>query len=497
MSNQNLMLDFGDNFTPAIKYGYDDFVGIARHNLFTDGPISQYADNFLLNNLIILPVSGFSNNLNQEGAYTQTLMGQGYDPVNFSQDKLIIKPSFTVPILCTNDNVPAPYVFDLFDIARKSVYGDSTEIVLRISSFSGNNIYFNNYDNFSLQLINNQMSAGYNMILRISDGITLKNLSYCHTITYINVLNNYVTITPSPIVLNKQFQYAVIMMNQNYNNITTGIPPANMNYQKSTEFYLPVSQQGLYYPTLIDSMTFQINNGEPILNVNCITKRLSKRDELYLNGPSQLFQQYPLYSIPTIEQARIRISVGSINYEFYGLMPVVQTGAEQTAPFHSSKSGVHFGPDTYDLTNPQPVLIKNMTFNISNNLQPIYSMHSPRWSSATSEDVLNNLSRFDNNCAYSFYSVGRKISGTIQLALPLDAWFKKVFIAAVNSDSEGTIEIDTGYFNFSFPQVVFNIPPTNISNITQDVNNTANFSFVSSGFDAMFEIGLSKTGGRL
>ena len=83
------------------------------------------------------------------------------------------------------------------------------------------------------------------------------------------------------------------------------------------------------------------------------------------------------------------------------------------------------------------------------------------------------------------------------MALPLDAWFKKVFIAALNTDSEGSIEIDTGYFNFTFPQVVFNLEPTNITTIAQDVSKTANFSFASTGFDGMFEINLSKTGGRL
>lgn len=497
MANQNPMLDFGDEFIPAIKYGYDDFVGIVRHNLLTDGPISQYADNFSIETMKILPVSGFSNNVTETGDYTLPLLGQGYDPTNFSQDKLTIRPSFNVPILCDNDNTPAPYVFDLFDITRKSIYGDATEIVLRISSLSNNNIYFNDYDKFSLKLLKKQFDASTNLTVRIVDGISLKNLSYYHTVTGVNVGGQYLSITPTPIYSTNQFLYAVILINQNYNAITTGIPPANMNYQKSVEFYLAVSQQGLYYPSLIDNINFQITNGEPVLAVSCVSKRWSKRDELFLNGPDQLFQQYPLYSIPTIEQARIRISVGAVNYEFYGLMPVVQTGTEYTAPLHASKSGIHFGLDTYDLTNPNPVLIKNMSFTVENNLQPIYSMHSPRWSNLSSEDVLNNLSRFDNSCAYGFYSVGRKISGTIAVALPLDAWFKKVFIAALNTDSEGSIEIDTGYFNFTFPQVVFNLEPTNITTIAQDVSKTANFSFASTGFDGMFEINLSKTGGRL
>jgi len=491
------MLNFGDEFIPAIKYGYDDFVAIARHNLLTDGPISQYADNFSTNNMVIMPVSGFSNNIAQTGDYSQPLLGQGYDPTNFSQDKISIKPSFTVPILCTNDNIPAPYVFNLFDMTRKSVYGDATEIVLRISSISGNNIYFNSYDNFNLQIIYNQLNSNTNIALRIVDGITFKNLSYYHTVNSINLVNNYITVSPSPINPSNTYQYATILINQNYSSVTTGIPPANMSYQKSVEFYLAVSQQGLFYPSLIDSISFQINNNEPILNVNCVSKRWSKSDELYLNGPSQLFQQYPIYSVPKIEQARIKIGVGGVFYEFYGLMPVVQTGNQYTAPFHASKSGIHFGPDTYDLTNPKPILVKNLNLNIANNLQPIYSMHSPRWSSASNENFLNNLSRFDNTFAYGFYSVGRKISGTIQFALPLDTWFKKVFSAALNTDSEGSIEIDTGYFNFLFTQLVFDLAPTNISNINQDVNKSAIFNFASTGFDSMFEIGLSKTGGRL
>ena len=497
MVNQNSMLNFGDEFVPAIKYCYDDFVAISRQNLSTDGPISQYADNFNTKNMIILPVSGFSNNISQTGDYSLPLLGQGYDPTNFSQDKISIKPNFTVPILCVNDNVPAPYVFDIFDILRKSVYGDASEIVLRINNFSGNNIYFNSYDNFNLKILYNQFNAGSNIVLRVVDGITFKNLSSYHTITSIDTLNNCVAVTPTPLVLPNTYQYATIMINQNYSSLTTGIPPSNVNYQKSTEFYLAVSQQGLFYPTLIDNVNFQINNNEPILNVSCMSKRWSKSDELYLNGPNQLFQQYPIYSIPTIEQARIKVGVGGVFYEFYGLMPVIQNGSEYTAPLQASKSGIHFGSDTYDLTNPQPVLIRNLNLTIANNLQPIYSMHSPRWSSVAGEDFLNNLSRFDNTFAYGFYSVGRKISGTIQIALPLDAWFKKVFSAALNTDSEGTIEIDTGYFNFMFTQVVFDLSPTNISNISQDVNKSATFNFASTGFDAMFEIGLSKTGGRL
>ena len=216
MANQNFMLNYGDEFEQAIKYGYDDFIAISRQNLLSEGPISQYADNFNLNNIIILPTNGLSNNLTQEGDYSQSLIGQGYDPTNFSQDKLIIKPSFSVPILCVNDNIPAPYVFDIFDIARKSIYGDATEIVLRINYIAGGNIYFNSYDSFNLQLLINQLSAGTNLTLRIVDGVTLQNLSYYHTITYINSVDNYLTITPAPIISSNTYQYATILINQNY-----------------------------------------------------------------------------------------------------------------------------------------------------------------------------------------------------------------------------------------------------------------------------------------
>ena len=160
------------------------------------------------------------------------------------------------------------------------------------------------------------------------------------------------------------------------------------------------------------------------------------------------------------------------------------------------KTGIRFGQDQADLAEPKPLLIKSMSLDLNNNLTPMYTTHTPRYSFTTNEEYINDLGRQDNMCAYGFYSTKRNISGNISIYIPQEEWFKKEFLPAINTNTEGSIEIDTGYLNFTLSKVAFNLSPMSTS-ISDEFTRDANFSFVSTSYQSMFEIGLSKTGGRL
>lgn len=488
--------NYADLYLPALHYGYEDFLAIKRQDLLTEGPIVQYVDNFNITNMTLFPFTDLSNNATQTGDYSPTLIGQGFDPVNFSQDRLSLRPTFTTPILCDKDNIPAPYVFELFDIARKSIYGDAVEHCMRVVSITDTTINFSAQDKFILSFLKQNLLMGGMFRLRLVDGISLKNLGSYFTITNIDVNGQKITVSTPAGPYPNPYIYAVIVLNQNYTQIPIGLPQANPDYQKSIEFYLASSRDGVYYPCLLNSLTLNIQNQLPILNIECVAKRANKSARLVLDPNAQVPSQYPVYSVSQIEQARIKISVGNKLVEFYGILPVVQDGTQYTNPIFAYKSGIHFGQDTADMTNPNPILIRQINITINNNLTPVYTIHSPRFSDISAENFLNDLSRYDNNCVYAFYSTARKITGTIQVSIPSGDWFKKDFLPAISSNTEGSIEIDTGYFNIKFPQVVFNLAP-GTNQVDTELLKQAAFSFASTQFDAMFEIGLSKTGGRL
>jgi hypothetical protein len=497
--NNNPGLNYSDIYLASIKYGYDDFIGIKRHQLLSDGPIVQYSNTIDENSsLVILPAKNFNNSAEQPATYDQKLLGEGYDTTSFKVGNLILKPTFEVPILCDLDNVPANYVFDIFDLARKSVYGDAIEHVARISSVNGATIVLDNREKFLCKFLKDSMiNNNQPLYIRISNGDTLKSITSLIKVNNISANNATITLNSAVSATGDHLLAVFIFYNTPTYPLASDIPPNRENYEYSNEFYIASSRDGLYYPCLIDSISFKSDTELASIKVNCVAKRFDNQSRLTLQNELSLPTQYPIYSIVKNEQARIRISDLSGKTLFYGILPAIQSGdIKQSNTYLDYKTGVHFGDDINNLANPAPLMIRSIDFNIINNLSAMYTTHTPRFTFDTSENYINDLGRFDNSCPYGYFSTSRKITGGISLFIPEDEWFKKEFLPAVNSSGEGNIEIDTGYLNFSLSNLVFNISP-NETSINSEYNKSVNFSFVSTGYDAMFEVGLSKTGGRL
>jgi hypothetical protein len=493
----NAGFTYSDAYLPATKYGYDDFVSIKRHDLSTDGPIVQYANTFTVTGQEIIPVKNFANNASQVGKYDTKLLGEGYDSSTWQYGNLQLQPSFSVPIMCDIDNTPADYVFKLFDMTRKAVYGDSVEHVGLISSISGTIITLNTRERYLLKFLKDSQNNNSQTIwVRVVDGNTLDSKTDPIQITNISSNNAEVTLNSS-ISVAGSYLLAVFMFYDapTYPQVAD-VPPNAENYEQSNEFYIASSRDGLYYPSLISSIELNIDSEMPSLNVNCLSKRLDKKTRLNLSPESNL-QNYPLYAAPKAIQAALKITTNSGKSTFYALTPVVQSGTIQTAnPLFDYKSGYHFGDDETDLVDPIALMVKSGTISIDNGLEAIYSSHSPRWSTTDSEDYRNDLSRYDNSCAYGFSSNGRKIEGSFVIPVKSDEWFKKEVLPGLNSSTEGSIEIDTGYMNITLSNLVFDLSEDS-TEISGEYDKTYNFKFVSTGYDAMFSVNMSKTGGRL
>lgn len=496
--NNNPGFNYSNLFLPVAKYGYDDFLAIRRNNLSTEGPVVQYANAFNTNGMIVIPVKNFDNQASQIAIYDQNLLGEGFDSSTFKLDQLQISPSFSLPILCDLDNVPADYVFHMFDLCRKAPYGDAVEHVGRVSSISSNTVILDDREKYLLQLLKNSIiNNSQNIYLRIVNGNDLKSLTDSTLISNISVNNTTITLANS-ISATGDFLLAVFTF---YNAPTypqpADTPPSREGYGLSTEFYLASSRDGLYYPSLVDSLKFEINSDVPSMEIKLATKRFDKTTRIKLNNQLNLPNTYPVYSIPKNEQARIKITNVSGQTLFYGLTPIVQSGTNLSPnPIFGYKSGIHFGDDLQDLTKPSPLLVNSISIYIENNLTPIFSLHTPRFTSSSLESYINDLGRFDNSCAYAFFSNKRKISGIFKLTIVEDEWFKKEFLPGLNSNTEGSIEIDTGYINITFNKIVFNLSPDQTS-ISSEYSKQVEFKFVSEGYDSMFEINMSKTGGRI
>lgn len=494
------LYNYNDMFLAGLSYGYDNFVLLARNQMSRNGPVVQYVDAFESADIkTLIPVKSLQNNASQQAIYDNKLLGEGFDTTSFKLSKLSYTPSWAMPILCDKDNVPSDYVFELFDLARKAVYGDAVEHVVRISTVTSTTIICDSYSKFILQNLKNHFNDGHSLFVRIVDGKTLGSKTDFLTVTGVSV--NDATITVAGTInttLIPSYSLAVFC----FYDVPTypqsaGTPPSREDYEYSSEFYLMSSRDGLYYPGLIDSLSFKINASLPELNVNTFVKRLNKSKKLiYHNDDFLNVIPENIYSIPKCEQARIKIDDVNGKTLFYGLLPVVQTQPDVANPLFDGLTGIHFGNDTADLTEPYPLLIQEMDLNINNNLKASYTTHTPRFTFDNSEPYINDLGRQDNTCAYAFYSTQRKISGNIKLYIPQYAFFQKEFLPAISSSGEGSIEIDTGYLNFKMSNVVFNLSPLS-SDISSEITKSVDFSFVSTRYDAMFEIGLSKTGGRI
>jgi hypothetical protein len=127
--------------------------------------------------------------------------------------------------------------------------------------------------------------------------------------------------------------------------------------------------------------------------------------------------------------------------------------------------------------------INEITIDISNNLEAIYTLNSK--SSNEKENSDNNLK------PYGYYSNGRTINGTITYSSPIKPWLFAEKLSGPSSINNGGIIFDFGPFKMNLPQIVWS-PQSSESSMEKVHQKKVNWAAVTNSF--VFDPYLEPTG---
>jgi hypothetical protein len=127
--------------------------------------------------------------------------------------------------------------------------------------------------------------------------------------------------------------------------------------------------------------------------------------------------------------------------------------------------------------------INEITIEISNNLQPAYTLN------AKSSIDKNNIEK--NLLPYAYYSTGRSISGNITYSSPIKPWLFAEKLSGPSSINNGGIIFDFGPFKLELPEIIWSTQSSE-SSMEQVHQKRVNWSVVSKNFD--FDPYLKPTG---
>ena len=129
-------------------------------------------------------------------------------------------------------------------------------------------------------------------------------------------------------------------------------------------------------------------------------------------------------------------------------------------------SKLFYGFQEYDLRDFE---ITEMTIDIKNNLEPVYSLNSK--SSDNTENFNKNLQ------PYAYYSNGRSISGTIKYNSPMKPWLLAERLSGPSNINKSGILFNFGPFTLELPQIAWTPESTN-SNVESVQNKSISWSVV-------------------
>jgi hypothetical protein len=164
------------------------------------------------------------------------------------------------------------------------------------------------------------------------------------------------------------------------------------------------------------------------------------------------------------------------NYLINGATVSLSSGQNSNTEYRfnlgdATTSKLFHGFEEYDMYDFE---ITEVTLNIKNDLQPVYSLNSK------SSDNTTNFNK--NLQPYAYYSNGRSISGTIKYNSPMKPWLVAERLSGQSAINKGGIVINFGPFKLELPDITWTPDSTN-SSMEQVQNKSVSFTVATDDLD--------------
>ena len=430
-------------YSPAYEVGYFDILSLSRDlNMDPKYDLAYSA----INTNYLFSADSIKINFGQNANVDQRLAGEGANPSNFKINKKELSLSFTIPLRVESWGYVDNTFAALYDYCMQGFKGSPTYYVGRILSDTPNTAIG---------------STNSFVIDNISDFITLQSGSAVFIRSDQDVENTEELVFD---YVNKSQKRIYFTTNTTYSHTPRlsyiWAKPSDV-VDREPSFTLFSLREGLISGCMVDKISLTISPSESIIanidlkftqidreyqkniltNFNTLVSNVNKRKPNYLISGSQ----FRLYNT-TSDAGYFNLGTPIDRKYFHGFQET-------------------------DIRNFE---INQITIEISNNLQPVYTTN------AKSSVDKNNIEK--NLLPYAYYSNGRSINGTIKYSSPIKPWLFAEKLSGPSSINNGGIVFDFGPFKLELPQIVWSTQSSE-SSMDQVHQKTVNWAAVSNVFN--------------
>lgn len=404
-------------YSPAYEVGYFDCLAISKD--LNNDPFYDLSFN-ALNTNYFFSVSQYDLQFNQPTKMNQRLAGEGASPNTFAVSTLDNTLTLTMPVRVESWGYVDQCFAALYDYTIQGYKGTPTTFVGRLVSPTP------------------LTAVGSTTFMKIDNIADFKSLGTNFT-AYIksdddSETNETVTVSS----VNKEekrlyFSSATTSSHTPFKSYIW-VAPTRPASDREPTFSLFSLREGLFSGCIVDKLSMTLSPGNNI--VASFTIKFTELDRRYQVNFRDNFNSI----MANVTKRRPNYLLNSSLLRLYRTTPEVgyfNLGLAEDYKLFRGYQERHF----------RDFEINEMSLEISNNLQTVYTSNSKN-----SKDV-ENLRK--NLQPYAYYSNGRTIEGTIKYSSPIKPWLFEEVLSGPGSNNSGGIIYDFGPFKLTLPDIVW------------------------------------------
>lgn len=404
-------------YTPAYEVGYFDCLAISKD--LNNDPFYNLSFS-ALNTNYFFSVSQYDLQFNQPTKLSQRLAGEGASPNTFAVSTLDNTLTLTMPVRVESWGYVDQCFAALYDFCIQGYKGTPTTFVGRLVSPTPNT------------------AIGSTTFLKIDNIADFKSLGSNFT-AYIRSDDNSETVeTVTVTSVNKSEKRLYFLTPTTYNHTPNKsfvwTAPTRPTSDREPSFSLFSLREGLFSGCIVDKLSMTLVPGNNITAT--FTIKFTELDRQYQVNFRDNFNTI----MSNITKRRPNYLLNSSLLRLYRTSPEVgyfNLGQAEDYKLFRGYQERHF----------RDFEINEMSLEISNNLQTVYTANSKN--SSEIENLRKNLR------PYAYYSNGRSIEGTIKYSSPIKPWLFEEVLSGPGSNNGGGIIYDFGPFKLTLPDVVW------------------------------------------
>ncbi len=390
----------------------------------------------------IFSVENFSIGRNQNLSFDR-LAGEGINPQSFSIGQIENTVSLRFPFRVDSWGYMDFSLAAFFDYCMQAKYGSPTSILSRFTSANSVSVGVGT----TILYIDNVaeiMSVETPFSAKIKNDLT--DTSQSVQVVSVSKANRSVTLSSG--------------IATSFSRDTSYIASYVRNYSKESTFNIFSLKQGLLFGCLVDKFSISFTPGETVIvDVDLKVLGVDRKFQTNMYSNFDTIVQKYLSKKPSymLYGYNLQVSKNVPDYGYFGLGSV-------------SESKVFQG---FQKTGLDSIYINSISFEISNNLKPVYTLNSK--SSVTVKNKMRNLLPF------GYYSEGRSITGTLTYTGPMKPYLMTEFLSGPASVNNGGITFNMGPVKLDLPEVVWTAQSQEHGS-DQYQKNTVSFQVVSQNY---------------